>query len=66
MTNTRAAFSPFPGSLCDTLIGCTTKTGHAVEDFDSDSGFGCLGLHFAAAQSRPDDLFVTPDLGLDA
>lgn len=40
--------------------------GHAVEGFDSDLGLGCLGLQFTAAQFRSDDLFVAPDLCLDA
>ncbi|WP_299800823.1 hypothetical protein, partial [uncultured Ruegeria sp.] len=45
-----AAFAPLPGSLRDTFIGRTTEMGHAVESFDSDLGFGCIGLQFAAAQ----------------
>lgn len=66
MKTVRATSAPFPVLLCDTLIGRTTQTGHAVEGFYCDPGFGCLGLHFTAAQVRSDDLFVAPDLGLAA
>jgi len=66
METDRAAFARFPGSLCDTPIGCTTETGHQDEDFDSYLGFGCLGLHSAAAQVPSDDLFVATYLGLPA
>lgn len=40
--------------------------GHAVEGFDSVLSLGRLGLQFTAAQFRSDDLFVAPDLCLDA
>ena len=39
---------PFSGSLCNTLIGRTTETGHAVAGVNNGSGFGCLGLHVAS------------------
>ncbi len=31
-------------------MGRMTEMSHAVENFDSDLGFGCLGLQIAAAQ----------------
>ena len=48
--------------LGDTHLCRTTETVHAVEGVDSDPGFGCLGLHFAAVQVEPDDLIVVPNL----
>lgn len=50
----RAVFAPSPVSLYDTLIGRTPHTGHAIEGFGGDLGFGCLGLHFSAAQLNAD------------